>query len=276
MPRDIVKPVFIVGCSRSGTSLLYQRLAMHPDFAFFYKWSRKFPTSMWLSRFASLYVKDPRPKEAGAIWRKFARGRPDDSLGRDDVTPAARTYFQKVLRTQMELFDKPRFLAKHPRNGLRMEYFREIFPDIVFLHIIRDGRATASSILEKRREAGDLHAYWDIKPPGWRDLIGADPVLACGLQWKLTVECIREAGRRLPAGQYVELTYESFTRSPRETLEQLAGPCDIAWRAEDLSRAVEGIRSQNFKWREKLTGEQIRALETAIGPTLQRLGYETG
>lgn len=266
MRHAVVAPIFIVGCPRSGTSILYKKMATHPDLAWFLKSSRKFPRSILLSRLAALRTRSTRPREAGAIWRRFAKGlRDDDSLRREDVTPAARRYFHDVLATQMRLFDKPRFLAKHPRNGLRMDHFQEIFPDAVFLHIVRNGFAAAHSIYQCRVRAGDEHRYWDIKPPGWRELLDLPPVTACALQWQKTMAFIRESGQRLPVGQYCEVRYEDFTAAPQDALLRIGAACHLEWEPAHLARIVADVGSRDHKWRESFSPDQIAELDAVIG-----------
>ncbi len=89
-----------------------------------------------------LFRNDHRPTEANNVWRKFA-GDDDESLGRDDVTAAAGKYLHTVLQNNLWIFNKPRFVNKCPGNSVRIEFLQEIFPDAIFIHIIRDGRAAA-------------------------------------------------------------------------------------------------------------------------------------
>jgi hypothetical protein len=269
----VVKPVFIVGVPRSGTSIFYRKLACHPDFAWLTKTSKKFPRSVFASRFASVFHKDNRHTEGSWIWRKFAREQ-DDCLEKGDLTPRAASFYRDVFRAQMALFDKPRFLSKYPRNVLRMEFFKEIFPDALFIHVIRDGRAAANSILNCRLKHGGADEYWGIKPPAWKELLDRDGLESCCLQWKQTVEYARKSAENLSDGQYTEIKYEDFVSSPIEVLQAVGEFCDIKWEEELLESLVSDLRSQNYKWREKFSSDQIDMMHDHIGALLKDLGYD--
>jgi len=142
MRKQVVHPIFIVGVPRSGTNIFYRTFAKHPDLAWISNITKKVPSSLWLTRIIMLFRNDHRPTEANNVWQKFA-GNDDESLGRDDVTAAARKYLHTVLQNNLQIFNKLRFVNKCPGNSVRIEFLKEIFPDAIFIHIIRDGRAAA-------------------------------------------------------------------------------------------------------------------------------------
>ena len=185
MHRTVKNPIFIVGAPRSGTGIFYRTMANHPDLAWISNITKKFPSSLFLTRIIMLFRDDHRPTEANNVWQKFTSGK-DESLGRDDVTPAVRQFFHRIVRINLRLFNKPRFLNKCPGNSVRVEFLKEIFPDARFIHLIRDGRAASYSIMRSRLKHSG--AYWSVKPPGWQDLMQRPLVEACALQWKMVVE----------------------------------------------------------------------------------------
>jgi len=272
---DIVKPVFIVGMPRSGTTILYEKLVRHPDFACLTMNTRKYPRSVLLTRIYAAFRRDPRPTEAPRVWSRAAR-KEDDALTAADATPALRRYYRDVALTQMRIAGKPRFLAKYPRNGLRMEFLDAIFPDALFIHLIRDCRAVVRSILEKRERHGGLDAFWGIKPPGWRELAGKDPVEATALQYVISVSRIRESGAAFKPARYMELRYEDFCSDPRRELAGIAAFCGLEWPPALLDRLGAGIRQGNDKWQGFFSPADLARLNRAAGPLLASLGYDSG
>lgn len=116
------RPVFIIGSSRSGTAILAEILRAHP---------------------AVGYVREPR-----LVWRygNDARSdllRPDDA--RPDVVRHVRDRFAREVRAQ----GRHRLLEKTPSNALRIEFVDRIFPDGVFIHMLRDPVDCIAGIMDK-------------------------------------------------------------------------------------------------------------------------------
>lgn len=267
-PR-IRAPIFIIGAPRSGTSVLYKKLARHPDLAWISNITKKVPDSLLVTRAIGLFRDDHRPTEAKKIWGRYASGA---HVGREDATPRARRFLRGVVRNNLKLFHKPRFLSKDCGNSLRMEFLDEIFPDAIFIHIIRDGRAVAHSTL-RVREARDGE-FWGIRPPGWKDLVDRPIIEAAAMQWRWTLEAVRKSAAKLDESRYMEVRYEDFVRDPEGVLEAIAQKCGLEWDPAYLKELVSDVSSKNFKWRDTLSHADVETLHSLIGGSLAELGYE--
>jgi hypothetical protein len=271
MREQVDCPIFIVGAPRSGTNIFYRTFAKHPDLAWISNITKKFPSSLWLTRIIMLFRNDHRPTEANNVWQKFA-GNDDESLGRDDVTAAARKYFHKVLQNNLQIFSKSRFVNKCPGNSVRIDFLKEIFPDAIFIHIIRDGRAAAYSIMRSRLEHSG--AYWSVKPPGWQDLLEQPLVNACALQWKMTVEAILQSAKKLPVAQYMEVKYEEFVARPAEKFEQVGEKCGLVWQDDLLQKITAGMDNRNFKWQTEMRDADKNTLNMLLRDFMKQLDYK--
>jgi hypothetical protein len=271
MRNQIVRPIFIVGAPCSGTNIFYRTFAKHPDLAWISNITKKVPSSLWLTRFIMLFRNDHRPTEANNVWQKFANN-DDESLGRVDVTAATRKYLNSVLQNNLQIFNKPRFVNKCPGNSVRIEFLKEVFPDAIFIHILRDGRAAAYSIMRSR--LGHSGAYWSVKPPGWQDLLKLPLVDACALQWKITVEAILQSAKKLPGEQFMEIRYEEFVDRPAEIFEQVGEKCDLVWQDGLLQVITAGMDNRNFKWQTEMQDLDKKTLNVLLCNFLKQLGYE--
>jgi hypothetical protein len=271
MSRPVDRPIFIVGAPRSGTNLFYRTFAKHPDLAWISNITKKFPSSLRITRLIMMFRDDHRPTEANNVWQKFT-GDDDESLGCNDASAAARRYLHRVLRNNLQIFDKPRFVNKCPGNSVRIDFLKEIFPDAIFIHIIRDGRAVAYSIMRSRQ--GHSGNYWSVKPTGWKDLLKLPLVDACALQWKMTVEAIMQSARNLPQDQYMEVRYEALVARPIDIFEQVAQKCDLQWPDDFLQTITAGMDDRNFKWRSDLPVADQNRLNELLGDFLKQLGYQ--
>jgi hypothetical protein len=271
MPKQVIRPIFIVGAPRSGTNIFYRTFANHPELAWISNITKKVPSSLWLTRTIMLFRSDHRPTEANNVWQKFV-GQNDESLGREDVTVAARKYLNKVIQNNLQIFGKPRFVNKCPGNSVRIEFLQAIFPDAIFIHILRDGRAAAYSIMRSRLEHDGN--YWSVKPPGWQDLLKLPLVDACGLQWKKTVEAISRSAKYLSPDQYMEVKYEDFVARPAEIFQQVGNKCGLVWQQDLLQRITAGMDNRNYKWQAEMRNADKKTLNALLKEFLQELGYE--
>jgi LPS sulfotransferase NodH len=258
-PEEVLRPIFVVGAPRSGTSLLHQLLRLHPALAWITPVSnrclahrsvgprgsypvetpatapfieavvRRLPRRLTPPRWrgphdGSLGAKDlPETSEGYQIWRGFCPEAPHHRLTEADVTAEAAGYFRGVARWHARRFGRPRFLGKRPRHVLRLRYLRAVFPEAQFVHLVRDGRAVSASMLRRRRGARGEQAWWGLKPPGWRRVQGRPPVVQCGWTWKRCCQIARDDAEAtgLMPDQYHRVRYETLTARPVPTLNGL-------------------------------------------------------
>ena len=272
MKPEVVAPIFIVGCQRSGTTIFYRKFALHPDLATITRTTRRAPNNLWLMRLLMfLRSKEKNFKPIGGeAWGKFTP--PDsDVLLAADVTPVMRAYYQKLIRNHLILFNKRRFLNKSPSNSVRIGFLNEIFPDAYFIHIIRDGRAVTHSLSRGRKRH---NRYSGVKFPGWQEVMDMPMVEGCAFQWKRTVEHILDAVRILPPNRFLQIRYEDFIEQPKETMRTVGSMCNLDWNDASLNQVAEGLRSRNYKWSDNFSPDEIDLLNTMLGDFMGQFGYE--
>ncbi len=282
-PRRVREPIILIGAGRSGTTLLGELLALHPDVA---------------------YWGEPRP-----IWMHGNAYRRDHLLRAEHLTPRIARYIDRRFGDFLDVSGRTRFLEKTPSNCLRIEFIRTLYPDARFLNLIRDGRAVVRSMLEIRRRAtkgafftdrlratpltdwpayvpmffrtvwrtnilGRPGHYWGTEPPGWRDWLSLPPHLSSARQWEALVTCSRCDGRELPADRYLELRFEDLLRDPARILERIQEFTGIARSEAFFASALAKIdRRMVQQWSATLTPEQEREVEQELEPLLRELGY---
>lgn len=153
------------------------------------------------------------------------------------------------------------------------------FPAATIVHIVRDGRDVACSLLEKpwlRREqaAADdagvpygAHARFWVEPDRRREFEHASDAQRAAWVWRSYVGAARTAGVPM-----VELRYEELAADPTRVAEHLApeldAPVDVL--AEALARAHG---SSVGRFRTDLGTDQLREVEDEAGTLLRELGY---
>jgi omega-hydroxy-beta-dihydromenaquinone-9 sulfotransferase len=222
-----------------------------------------------------------QPGECYRFWDRYAYGfsTPCRDLVREDVTPRMK----KQVRAAMESLLTParhRMLIKIA-GWSRIGFLREIFEDARFIHIVRDGRATCSSLMHV-----DFWRGWR-GPQGWGagmlscedqaiwDRHDRSFVALAGLQWKLRVRAIEAARAAIDPASYLEVKYETFCDRPVDGCRQVLEFADLPW-STGFEKHIEAaaIKSTSNRWRDDLTPEQRAILTEVLREDLERYGYD--
>lgn len=214
------QPVFIVAAPRSGSSLLYETLAVTPQWWTLHGESHWLVESIDELQFGAPGIDSNRLTEAGctdAIARRI-----EDELAQNLRDPDGRP-----LPTDGAA---ARFLEKTPKNALRIPFFRRIFPDARFILLWRDPRENIASIIEAWR-SGRWTTYralegWDgpwslLVPPGWRQLRGRPLEEVAAFQWEATNRILLDDLGALPREQWTSASYAELMADPAATVRRL-------------------------------------------------------
>ncbi len=274
--------VFIVGCQRSGTTLLQRVLNAHPQLAIT-------PESNWIPRLAA---KRWALTEDGLVTsklisrllahRKFARLRLNEkqilAITREERRVSYSFLVSQIFDLYGEMQGKPLVGDKTPAYVRSIDILHRFWPSARFVHVIRDGRNVALSLLE----------WPKVHPkPGNFVTWNEDPLSTAALWWDLNVSRGREARKLLGPELYYEVRYESLVENPREECAALCAflhlPFDdcmlefYAVREGDpgLEKKCAGlpITPGLRNWRSQMTPDQIESFEAIAGELLEDLGY---
>ena len=162
-----------------------------------------------------------------------------------------------------------------------MGFFKEIFPEAKFVHVIRDGRAVANSLLQMEWWTGYLGPnQWNLGPLQEKDRREFEAhdecfVVLAGLVWKSFIESIEADADRLHSSDLLTIQYEDFLREPVTHCERIAEFGDLVV-DEDFSKRLRRTKvsaSRADAFRKDLRPEQLAQLEVVIGSELRRFGY---
>lgn len=274
--RRSTAPVFVVGCPRSGTTVLYHMLLSAGGFAVYRTETNVF--NLLVPRFGGMRSREDRQQmmtewcdsilfdvsglDAGKITNQVVE---EVRCGGDFL----RLVMGEVARHQ----GVDRWADCTPEHLLYMEEIKRAIPDALFLHIIRDGRDVALSYLKQG---------WAYPLPWDR----GQQLSVAGLYWSWIVNRGREIGRRLGAS-YQEVRFEELVSHPQDTLARVGVFVDHDLDYEAIQRVGIGSVSEpntSFesepgafdpvgRWRTKMSSQDVAQCEQLIGDRLQELGY---
>ncbi len=274
------RPVFVIGCPRSGTTLLtlmlssHSRLAIPPETRFL------LPVFRARRSFGDLTVRANRRRLARAVVRR--RGTKFRHLGVDaervkkeivEGAPTLGTALAAPYRVYAADHGKPRWGDKRPGYFRNVGVLRALFPDAQVVHLVRDPRDCVASLARMRWWKGGT--------------VGAVAT------WAHAVDRAGAARRGLPEGAFHELRYEDLVADPRAELTRLCGvlgedfeeamlaPQQEAARLPERQRAGWHRETQNPVGRQRvgsyadvLSAADVALVERVAGSRMRRLGYQ--
>ena len=273
------RPIFIVGVHRSGTTLLRYMLGSH---------SRIYipPESDFIPYF---FLRDPvgelDDKQVARILHtiferyrfvKEWKGNPPDparfSRSLPDRTPAS--FLDSLYGAYADQYGAERWGDKTPIYASYIDLIHEIFPKAQFLHIIRDGRDAALSMLDKY-ERDEFHV----------------DIFFAARNWVRRIRSAQAAGARIGPKLYHELRYESLIDDPARELRAICAFLGESYEPEmiDYHRtARERIpanshffsnvrnplsRQRVGRWQQEMELADQRVVQYVAGKLLAELGY---
>jgi hypothetical protein len=288
---------FVLGTGRCGSTLVHEVLARHPDVGFISnvddrlasvastgRWNRAIfgRTPEWLTRKGRVRF---APSEGYRVLGRQvspALVAPVRDLVADDATPWLSERFRRFFEDRAAAQGVDVFLHKFtgwPRAG----FIHRALPEARFVHVIRDGRAVANSLLQMpwwRGYEGPSSWGWGPLPGSyereWKAAGGSFVTLA-GLEWKLLIDAFEQAKGSVPADRWLDVRYEDVVADPRGSIGSILSFLDLPWTSEFERRferhPFRADRTDAF--RRDLSVRDVDMLDRSLGGYLERLGYPT-
>jgi hypothetical protein len=248
-------PIILYGAPRSGTTYLLRLLNQHPEV------SISDETRLFVWAHASLRV---LPEDD-----RFVHSSKDRFVEHLLATypDLIRDFYRRLAPEARYWGDKNPHYADPIHDGC-LDTISALFPETKFIHIVRDGRDVATSIIRN----------------GWVDFDLAHQV------WVSHVRIGRDFGEKQPSDRYFEIRYEDLVGDDVVGAQRLfqfldidIAPEVIAFcRAQMQSRTPLSSPTRNIhrgvatsEWGDLLPPDQRLQSLDILGEELVRLGYET-
>ena len=285
---DNLEHVFVVGSSRSGTTLVYSILQASSLYA-------RYPAETKLlnacrakygdlgnrrsrNRFLEDWLSSVQFKRSGLTKEKFLSAFKDYGAS---SYPAILGLFMNLLAAEQQ---RERWVDDTPDNVFSLSEISDHFPNARVIHVIRDGRAVALSLAKL----------------GWSGIRTDNfnkSLCYSALKWQQSVVAGRKAEVFL-RDRYFELSYERLVQNYEGVIKELCRFLEIPTitnevldgdHANNIRNPESSLDSPNtpfddlstgisdkaaFRWKTVLTPEQISMIEGYIGALLTDLGYQ--
>lgn len=272
---------FILGSVRSGTTMLRLMLNAHPDMAIppesyfpveLWPWHARYesPNGFNIELLAETLLTSPHFTHFRDNWDldpQFVR------LGLSGVHQIDYAEaIRRVFLLYAEAHGKTRIGDKTPWFVLHIPLLADLFPDARFVHLVRDGRNVALSMLD---------TPW-----------GPSRLTDAALLWRRLVLTGRKAGRQVGPDRYKEIFYEELVDNPAAVLAEVCSFVELDYRPE-MTRYYENgsewipgrlnggdpnlagpPRRDLRRWRTDMSQDSIATFEATAARALREFGYE--
>lgn len=270
--------LFVVGCQRSGTTMLQRMLDAHPQLAVAYD-------SLFITRAIKGEAIGFDPALTDAVVElarthpRFSRlGLSEEAVARAAAGAGVYSGFVSGIYDELaRMHGKPLAGEKSPGYCRHLPHLHALMPWVKVVHLIRDGRDIALSIRDWGKGAAKLE-LWET-----------EPIAAGALWWRRDVIRGCGDGRELPSEVYLEVRYEELVADPEGGLRTIAAFLGLAYdgamveyhlgktkeKAGLSAKAAwlpptKGIRD----WRGQMSERDQELFEALAGEQLGMLGYE--
>lgn len=276
MANNLIKQqIFIGGCSRSGTTLLGAMLGAHGNIICSPESHFKIDV---LRALASGKIK-AQPSDLMNLIQRNWRFKiweldlpPSNAFSHVPVEPLLAQLLNWIISQYAHQQEKPQssiWVDHTPENISYACSLQQLFPNARFIHIIRDGRAVAASIL----------------PLDW----GPNSIMKAARWWVRMVSFGLAAERTLGPEWVMQVKYEDLVLEPEATMQAISQFLGIDFQPEMLH--ATGFNPPSYttrqhklvgnrpdpevvnRWERKLSARQIEIFEHQTRDFLSYLGY---
>lgn len=257
--------ILILGCARSGSTLLMQWLANLGCFVYPTNLLSRFYRAPYIGALVQELLTNPEldfhdelhefhqtgktfssalgktkgvlaPHEFWYFWRRFFAFNEIQRL--DDAS--LRAVDTKTLLAELaaieSVFDKP-LAMKGMIVNWNIEFIDHILPKVLFVHIQRAPILNAQSLLESRRSFfGSLDFWYSFKPPEYEILKDLDPYAQVAGQVYFTNKAIANQLDKIDPAHHMTVDYAEFCHAPESLYQQLLDKLAVqGWQPPILS-----------------------------------------
>ena len=302
MSAEGSKVIFLLGAGRSGTTLLYKLLSLQSQVAYLSNYQNRYPKWLFFAHLQSLLNRFPVYKrktwfknEGGAYFdhrRQWlhsiiptpSEAEPFYTTCNIPLTPNQDYQLtQEVASCLRDRFEKIRqisqgmvLLSKRTANNRRIPILNQIFPSAKYIHLIRDGRAVAYSLL--RVAWWDEHIlYWANQSPKQMVAAGSDPLELAARNWVEEMQSLEIGIENIPKDCLLEVRYEELLRQPYEQLIRIFDFMEVSAREDiefwEMIKSLK-LQAKQEKWMSEWSESELEMVINLQGEMLRRWQFE--
>lgn len=206
-------PTLIVGAQRSGTTWLHRLLVANPRCGGGQE-SHFFVSFAQALRDFDRKLSFERPHGLGSYWT------------RDQLLNELRGLWDRLMLPVLDHAPSvDHLIEKTPDHALHLDVIREVLPNARIIHIVRDSRACAASLLAASRESWGQ----DWAPGHAND---------AAQSWLTFVQAAEEACEQIGPERFLRVHYEALSRNTNSTVAQILKFMGLSTDSETVDKMI--------------------------------------
>lgn len=307
---EIDRPILMIALPRAGASILQNIICAHPDVSYITNTMHLFRSCFCgaehirkmlnINGRAERYIGDSvmvdvnTPADGVAFWFEWFKEDPNspDYLERtiEDFSPEEIENIKATIRRMIYCFGgRARFFSKNPMLLPHMLLLKDLFPDARFVHVVRDPRMAANSLvklyrlenekLARIRQKGRLPLAadkpWLIYPrmPKLAENVekyGPDDIRTTAHLWNDAETFVSQNKDKLP--NFYEVRYEDILADPQKEVLGILEFCGLPEPGKDNTEYWQKL-GEFGKIRHKNVYGDFEVVESICGDNMRRYGY---
>jgi len=274
-PVKLDRPIFVIGCSRAGTTLVYKTLSESKYLGSLQKETHDF----W----ASIHPIEDRNWESHEI--------PAELACYKDLEQVSKFFYCQT--------GQRRIVDKNNQNGLSISYLFKLFPNAHFIYIKRNAGDNINSLIQGWNKANEFATWSNMLPEtvdieggknkrwcfflakGWKRYTKANIEEVCAFQYRAINEAILDAKESVSKEQWHEISYETLINNPLEEFEKIFIACNIPF-DNHLKQHCKEVLLKPYntfseiridKWKDGVNQAKIEKVLPSLNELVKRMGY---
>lgn len=288
---------FLIGAGRSGTTLLYKLLCLHPHVAYTSNLDERLPRPVaalvarlvprsvdarlgaWFDGGGNAYFVRrpwakrlfPTPVEGEGVYG--ACGMPLFPGPGYVPPPCVRRRLRARFEGIRRACGAALLLSKRTANNRRIPALEATFPEARYIHMIRDGREVADS-LARVEWWGSHTLWWDGRTADQAERAGAPRLTLAARNWVLELSEIRRGLAGIPSDRVLEVRYEDLLARPLDVLRGVLAFLNLEQDRAFID-AVGRLRLHHRpgSWAARWTRQELEDVLREAQTELDGLGY---
>ena len=241
----VFSPVFIIGCGRSGTTILGNTLSQHNQIKYLNErrdlWHKSYPEfDIWNRKKKKLKI---YADEKDFILHKHKK--------------LSFLFFKEQVLSESKIL-----LEKLPINSFRLNFLEKSFPNARYIYLTRNGLEVSRSI-EKSIKNGNwfrnnnLLELYDIEPNDYNRGIW---------EWKLSIDHSDQFFRNIDSNRFIHLSYKDFIESPNNKVRDIFDFLELDYTDNLIKKISKKIKRKSLE----VTKSEDQSLNVIGGDILEK------
>jgi len=231
--KYIFTPIFIIGCGRSGTTILGETLSKHSEIKYLNErrdlWHKSYPQFN--------------------IWNQDTKN-PLLFASNKDINNTKSSLLKKLFFREQVIGKSSVLLEKLPINNFRLDFLNSTFPNAKYIYLRRNGLEVSSSIekqINKRNWfSGEKESLFKKYSEKMNFKTEVETNFEKGMwEWKLSIDESNAFFNKLDNNKFIHLSYQDFIDNTYKELKSIFDFMNLQYSEEFLISISKDINRKN-------------------------------